>query len=154
MTTNIETASFMEHPAVFAPIPQSTRASGAFYVPQSSASMVSNNRAGEFAFYYAPGWHTDGTKKTYSDIDIYTCFGLLRREFSEIAFLCKGSKVSVYPSAMASQMSSGLVAYDVTMSEPDAELVRIFDYEENNLTNDINEQIAYRNKWAESLQTR
>ncbi|PHX43766.1 hypothetical protein AO284_37120 [Pseudomonas sp. NZIPFR-PS2] len=46
------------------------------------------------------------------------------------------------------------VAYDVTMSEPDAELVRIFDYEENNLTNDINEQIAYRNKWAESLQTR
>jgi len=55
---------------------------------------------------------------------------------------------------MASQMSSGLVAYDVTMSEPDAELVRIFDYEENNLTNDINEQIAYRNKWAESLQTR
>lgn len=62
--------------------------------------------------------------------------------------------MSVYPSAMASQMSSGLVAYDVTMSEPDAELVRIFDYEENNLTNDINEQIAYRNKWAESLQTR
>ncbi len=61
MTTNIETASFMERPAVFAPIPQSTRASGAFYVPQSSASMVSNNRAGEFAFYYAPGWHTDGT---------------------------------------------------------------------------------------------
>jgi len=97
---------------------------------------------------------TDGTKKTYSDIDIYTCFGLLRREFSEIAFLCKGSKVSVYPSAMASPMSSGLVAYDVTMSEPDAELVRIFDYEENKLTNDINEQIAYRNKWAESLQTR
>lgn len=96
----------------------------------------------------------DGTQKTYSDIDIYVCFGLLRREFSEITFLCKGSKVSVYPSAMASQMSSGLVAYEVTMGEPDAELVRIFDYEENNLTNDINEQITYRNEWAESLQSR
>ncbi|MCM2381271.1 hypothetical protein [Pseudomonas marginalis] len=93
----------------------------------------------------------DGIKKIYSDIDIYTCFGLLRREFSETTFLCKGSKVNVYPSAMASQMSSGLVAYEVTIGEPDAELVRIFDYEENNLTNDINDQIAYRRKWAESL---
>ncbi|AKS09628.1 hypothetical protein [Pseudomonas trivialis] len=95
----------------------------------------------------------DGTQKTYSDIDIYVCFGLLRRDFNEVTFLCKGSKVNVYPSAMASQMSSGLVAYEVTMGEPDAKLVRIFDYEENNLTNDINEQIVYRNKWAESLQS-
>ncbi|PFG24405.1 hypothetical protein ATH90_3206 [Pseudomonas lurida] len=38
------------------------------------------------------------------------------------------------------------------MGDPDAELVRIFDYEENNLTNDINEQIAYRLKWSDSLQ--
>ncbi len=39
------------------------------------------------------------------------------------------------------------------MGEPDAKLVRIFDYEENDLTNDINEQITYRNEWAESLQS-
>ena len=95
----------------------------------------------------------DGMQKTYSDTDIYTCFGLKIRKFSEITFLCKGSKINVYPSAMVSQMSSGVVAYEVTVGDPDAELVRIFDYEENNLTNDINEQITYRNEWAESLQS-
>jgi hypothetical protein len=94
----------------------------------------------------------DGMQKTYSDTDIYTCLGLKIRKFSEITFLCKGSKINVYPSAMVSQMSSGVVAYEVTMGDPDAELVRIFDYEENNLTNDINEQIAYRLKWSDSLQ--
>ncbi|PRA11697.1 MULTISPECIES: hypothetical protein [Pseudomonas] len=94
----------------------------------------------------------DGMQKTYSDTDIYTCLGLKIRKFSEITFLCKGSKINVYPSAMVSQMSSGVVAYEVTVGDPDAELVRIFDYEENNLTNDINEQIAYRLKWSDSLQ--
>lgn len=94
----------------------------------------------------------DGMQKTYSDTDIYTCLGLKIRKFSEITFLCKGSKINVYPSAMVSQISSGIVAYEVTMGDPDAELVRIFDYEENNLTNDINEQIAYRLKWSDSLQ--
>lgn len=94
----------------------------------------------------------DGMQKTYSDTNIYTCFGLKIRKFSEITFLCKGSKINVYPSAMVSQMSSGVVAYEVTVGDPDAELVRIFDYEENNLTNDINEQIAYRLKWSDSLQ--
>ena len=94
----------------------------------------------------------DGMQKTYSDTDIYTCFGLKIRKFCEITFLCKGSKINVYPSAMVSQMSSGVVAYEVTVGDPDAELVRIFDYEENNLTNDINEQIAYRLKWSDSLQ--
>ncbi|MFT0476731.1 hypothetical protein ACMSI6_22835 [Pseudomonas antarctica] len=93
----------------------------------------------------------NGIRKTYSAIDIYICFGILRKEFRDIKFLCKGSKINVYPSAMASQMSSGLVAYETKIGDPDAELVRIFDYEENELTNDINEQIAYRTKWAESL---
>ncbi|XVO85229.1 hypothetical protein ACQ9Y2_15790 [Pseudomonas palleroniana] len=94
---------------------------------------------------------SDGLKKTFTGTDIYTCFGTLRKEFSDIKFLCKGSKINVYPSAMASQMSGGVVAYEVKIGDPDAELVRIFDYEENDLTNDINEQIAYRTKWAESL---
>ncbi|WP_124419673.1 hypothetical protein [Pseudomonas sp. R2-60-08W] len=93
-----------------------------------------------------------GLKKTYSEADIYLCFGSLRKEFSDIKFLCKGSKINVYPSAMASQMSSGIVAYETQIGDSDAKLVRIFDYEENELTNDINEQISYRKKWAESLQ--
>ena len=93
----------------------------------------------------------DGIKRTYTDIDIYVCFGILRKEFNDVQFLCKGSKINVYPSAMASQMSSGVVAYEVYIGEPDAELVRIFDYAENNLTNDINEQVIYRKKWADSI---
>ena len=93
----------------------------------------------------------DGIKRTYTDIDIYVCFGILRKEFNDVQFLCKGSKINVYPSAMASQMSSGVVAYEVYIGEPDAELVRIFDYAENNLTNDINEQVTYRKKWADSI---
>ncbi|PNA19336.1 hypothetical protein, partial [Pseudomonas sp. MPR-ANB1] len=84
---------------------------------------------------------SNGAKRTYSDTDIFICFGLLRKEFSDITFLCKGSKINVYPSAMASQMSSGFVAYEVEMGDPEAKLVRIFDYEENQLTNDVNEQI-------------
>ncbi|PMX08116.1 MULTISPECIES: hypothetical protein [Pseudomonas] len=94
---------------------------------------------------------SNGAKRTYSDTDIFICFGLLRKEFSDITFLCKGSKINVYPSAMASQMSSGFVAYEVEMGDPEAKLVRIFDYEENELTNDVNEQILYRNKWAKSI---
>ncbi|TFF13973.1 hypothetical protein EXW72_07020 [Pseudomonas sp. BCA14] len=93
---------------------------------------------------------SDGVQKTFTEIDVYTCFGSLRKEFSDVKFLCKGSKVNVYPSAMASQMSGGVVAYEVRIGDPNAELVRIFDYEENDLTNDINEQIAYRAKWTES----
>ncbi|WP_150293312.1 hypothetical protein [Pseudomonas extremaustralis] len=94
---------------------------------------------------------SNGAKRTYTDTDIFICFGLLRKEFSDITFLCKGSKINVYPSAMASQMSSGIVAYEVEMGDPEAKLVRIFDYEENELTNDVNEQILYRNKWAKSI---
>lgn len=80
------------------------------------------------------------TRKTYTALDLYDCFGLLRADF-------------VYPSAMASQISSGVVAYETEIGNPDAQLVRIFDYEENELTNDINEQIIYRKNWAKSLRT-
>jgi hypothetical protein len=117
----------------------------------------------------------DGMQKTYSDTDIYTCLGLKIRKFSEITFLCKGSKINVYPSAMVSQISSGVVAYEVTMGDPmqnssvysitkkttsqtismnrsltglsglilynAVNTVHIFDYEEENLTNDSQEQI-------------
>lgn len=92
-----------------------------------------------------------GLQKTYTGLDIYVCFGLLRKEFCHMKFLCKGSKINVYPSAMSSQMSCGLVAYEVKIGEPDGEPVRIFDYEENDLTNDIEEQFAFRKRWGESF---
>ena len=95
---------------------------------------------------------SSGVEKNYTDLDIYRCFGLLRKEFSHIRFLCKGSKINVYPSAMASQMSCGVGAYELTLGESDGELVRIFDHEENDLTNDIEDQINFRKHWAASLQ--
>ena len=93
----------------------------------------------------------DGRQKTYNEVDIYFCFGALRKEFTNIRFLCKGSKINVYPSAMSSHMSSGVVAYEVNIGNPDAELVHIFDYEENELTNDINKQISHRKIWTNSF---
>lgn len=52
---------------------------------------------------------------------------------------------------MSSSMSSGLVAYEMKLGEPDPEMVRIFDYEEHDLTNDIEEQIEFRVRWGDSL---
>lgn len=95
---------------------------------------------------------SSGVEKNYADLDIYRCFGLLRKEFSHIRFLCKGSKINVYPSAMASQMSCGVVAYELTLGKSDGELVRIFDHEENDLTNDIEDQVNFRKRWSASLQ--
>lgn len=94
---------------------------------------------------------SDQTKKIYSGLDIFRAFGLLRKEFSEIKFLCKGSKINVFPSAMSSSMSGGLVAYEMKLGEPDPVMVRIFDYEEHDLTNDIEEQVKFRAHWRESL---
>lgn len=98
----------------------------------------------------------DGVKHTYKAEewqDIFECFGLLRKDLKHIKFLCKGSKINVYPSGMSSQMSNGMVAYEVNLgkSATDENIVRIFDYEETDLTNDIQEQKKFRTTWSESL---
>ncbi|KMT53320.1 hypothetical protein [Pseudomonas fildesensis] len=94
---------------------------------------------------------SDETRKSYTALDLYDCFGLLRADLKDITFLCKGSKINVHPSGMSSHMSNGLVAYEMTMGVPDGELVHIFSYEENNLTNDIQEQHNFCQRWAESV---
>ena len=54
---------------------------------------------------------------------------------------------------MASQMSAGLVAYEITLGKQATrkDIVHIFDYEEENLTNDPKEQIDFFKKWLASL---
>lgn len=94
---------------------------------------------------------SDGTQKNYTALDLYDCFGLLRADFKDIQFLCKGAKINVHPSGMSSHMSNGLVAYEMTMGVPDGELVHIFSYEESDLTNDIQEQHDFCQRWAESV---
>ena len=94
---------------------------------------------------------SDKTRRTYTALDLYDCFGLMRADLKDIKFLCKGSKINVHTSGMSSHMSNGLVAYEMTMGVPDGELVHIFSYDENNLTNDIQEQHDFCQRWAESV---
>lgn len=95
---------------------------------------------------------SDGTRKTYTAFDLYDSFGLLRADFKDIVFLCKGAKINVHTSGMSSHMSNGLVAYEMTFGKPEGELVHIFTYEEENLTNDIQEQHNFCQTWTDSVQ--
>ena len=92
-------------------------------------------------------------KKIYEGRDIYVCLAKVRADFPHMTFLCKGAKLNVMPSRMASQMSAGLVAYEITLGKQATrkDIVHIFDYEEENLTNDPKEQIDFFKKWLASL---
>lgn len=94
----------------------------------------------------------NGFCKIYSDSDFYRCFARIREDNSDVKFLCKGAKINVHPSSMSSQMSLGLKAYELTLGQaPDlSDVIYIFDYEENNLTNDPKEQQTYFKKWIET----
>ena len=50
-------------------------------------------------------------------------------------------------------MSAGLVAYEMTLGKQASreDIVHIFDYEENNLTNNPKEQIDFFKMWLASL---
>lgn len=50
-------------------------------------------------------------------------------------------------------MSSGLVAYELKPGKPSEEedLVRIFDYEDENITSNIEEQKTFYQNWLKSL---
>ncbi len=54
---------------------------------------------------------------------------------------------------MASQMSAGLVAYEMTLGKQATEkdIVHIFDYEDHNLTNNPQDQTDFFKKWLASL---
>ncbi len=94
---------------------------------------------------------SNGERKTYTALDLFESFGLLRADLKDIRFLCKGAKINVHTSGMSSQMSNGLVAYEMTMGNPDGELTSIFAYEESDLTNDIQEQRDFCQRWSESI---
>lgn len=95
----------------------------------------------------------NGLTRRYTSYDLYGCFGALRAEFPEMRFLCKGSKRNVHPSGMSSQMSCGLVAYELQKGRPSEEkdIVRIFDYQDSDLTNNIEEQKDVYRSWLASL---
>jgi len=94
-----------------------------------------------------------GLKKTYAASDLYVCLGMLRADFPDIKFLCKGAKLNVHPSRMSSQMAGGVVAYEVSMGKPaeQEDIVNIFDYEDTDITNDIEQQREFNRRWLASL---
>ncbi|WP_409319434.1 hypothetical protein [Pseudomonas sp. KCJK9016] len=94
-----------------------------------------------------------GATSTHTAADLYQCFGLIRADFPDIQFLCKGAKINVHPSRMSAQMSAGLIAYEARMGYPtdEKDSVNIFDYEEHNLTNDIEDQKRHYQLWIESI---
>ena len=94
------------------------------------------------------------TSKTYKSDDIYCCLALLRADYPDIKFLCKGAKINVFPSRMSSQMSSGMVAYEMRMgwTAENEDRVRIFDYEDTDITSDYREQKEFYKRWINSFQ--
>ncbi|SED87228.1 hypothetical protein [Pseudomonas kilonensis] len=95
----------------------------------------------------------DGIERSYTAADLYLCLGKVRKDFSDVSFLCKGAKINVHPSRMSSQMAGGVVAYEVRWGETadESDTVNIFDYEDKDLTNDITEQVEYHRRWLQSF---
>lgn len=94
----------------------------------------------------------DGYRNSYSGDDFYKCLGHIREDHRDVTFLCKGAKINVHPSSMSSQMSLGVKAYELTLGKQAlrSDLVSIFDYEENNLTNESEVQEEFFMRWVES----
>jgi len=97
----------------------------------------------------------NGHEKTYTDRNFYECFGQVRADNPDIQFLCKGSKINVHPSSMSAQMTLGLKAYELTLGKSSSlsDVVYIFDYDEDNLTNNPNEQREFFMRWIASEKT-
>jgi len=91
----------------------------------------------------------DGYQNSYVGNDFYKCLGKVRADHPDLIFLCKGAKINVHPSTMSSQMSLGVKAYELTLGKRAllSDIVNIFDYEENNLTNDPNLQEEFFLNW-------
>ncbi|WP_454867853.1 hypothetical protein [Pseudomonas farris] len=111
------------------------------------ANLTCDNKSVTIIFTMKSGFN-----KIYSDSNFYKCFARLREDNPNIQFLCKGSKINVHPSSMSSQMSLGLKAYELTLGKTSSlnDVVYIFDYEDNNLTNDPYEQLSFYRRWIES----
>ncbi|WP_405123336.1 hypothetical protein ACI514_06770 [Pseudomonas sp. M20] len=74
----------------------------------------------------------NGFTKTYESTDLYLCLAKTRQDHPDAIFMCKGAKLNVTPSSMCSQMSGGVIAYELKNGKPATfeDIVQIFDYEE------------------------
>lgn len=85
--------------------------------------------------------------------DYFSCLVQLRRKTPYIKFLCKGAKINVYPSNMARQMSQGMVAYELVIGKQATRenIVHTFDFDDENISENPDEQMEFYKKWAASL---
>lgn len=119
---------------------------------KETAQLICDNRAISITLVLKK----NNIRKTYTDSDFYRCFGRVREDNTNIQFLCKGSKINVHTSSMSSQMSLGLKAYELTLGKASStnDVIYIFDYDENNLTNNPSEQRDFYMKWIKSEKIR
>ncbi|MFJ2364349.1 hypothetical protein ACIPIN_11705 [Pseudomonas sp. NPDC087697] len=96
---------------------------------------------------------SDGVSKKYEHQDFYLCLAKIREDHPQVKFLCKGAKLNVMPSRMCSQMSMGLVAYELTMGKSATfeQIVHTFDYEDSDIVSDPKEQFDFYKRWLESF---
>lgn len=85
--------------------------------------------------------------------NLFSCFIKLRSLLPHVEFHCKGAKVNVHPSRATSQMSSGLLAYELTLGKQALreDLVNIFDYDASGVTSDPHIQRFFFENWIKSL---
>ncbi|MFJ2481738.1 hypothetical protein ACIOWE_15770 [Pseudomonas sp. NPDC087598] len=95
----------------------------------------------------------NGFRKTYTANNLYLCLAQIRQDHPDIIFLCKGAKLNVTPSRMCSQMSGGAIAYELKIGKQATfdDIVRIFDYEENNISESLEQQQYFYKQWITSL---
>ncbi|UFP98025.1 hypothetical protein [Pseudomonas fitomaticsae] len=93
----------------------------------------------------------NGATQVYHDHDLFLCLAQARHANPDVEFLCKGAKRNVYPSRMSSQMSSGLVAYELELGKHGDQTVYIFDFDDKNITNSYLEQKDFYLTWLKSL---
>lgn len=85
--------------------------------------------------------------------DFFDCLCAVKDKHPDILIYCKGYKINVHPSAMARQMSLGLAAYELTLGKraESCDLVKIFDFEDQNLTTSNQAQKDFFQKWRNSF---
>ncbi|MGY1451144.1 hypothetical protein ACW582_28790 [Pseudomonas chlororaphis] len=95
----------------------------------------------------------ENSEHVFHGANLFSCLIELRKAFPEITFFCKGAKKNVYPSRASSQMSAGLMAYELQQGTQAlrVNIVNIFDYEDQDLTNDPSVQLDFFKSWMASL---
>lgn len=85
--------------------------------------------------------------------DLFGALIALRQDLEQRGgkLLCAGARRDVYPSGMSRSMGGARQAYFIKLGEPATVLVDIFDRADASDVGTIDEQSAYKARWAASL---